>query len=893
MEREDAKIRADLVAMKACMNDAIDLVVLRTKGDLGADVYSPNEIHSILASAFDKDEGVTLEMIKQAFKVKDSLIGGSPDSIHKKQEITALRAYVNFVYDRLAYHASDRHYLFSDKHGGNHAEFLVASQRFHETVQAFLQLPRKASGSFDYLALTHLVEEFLEEGEDSKGWRDSLKIINALQAYLSSGQKDIIDIRQFPFVMEQLGDVFMSYMEFQKFLRTELVKGDAGYDDIFFKDISVALTFPGLLKSLVKDPNVFLDGQLQILHNVQEGLLRLLRKGVENAPNQKLNQVYVADLIDTFEEIGAMPSYTQAKTLKTMMPKFFGRWLSKKKCEGDACISDVVTLENVDYLKELVNEWNERQEWVNQWSTMPPRAQVTVGTTPMASINLTRFRSAVNKMKYLHWDDYVVIGSPEINYKDLTIFNKIYTLVTIFTRPMNSNPTTDIPIHTYITREQTQELFEWFRELGVELRIIDPRSETSGKTAFLEINLFMPSSKNSDKLEFVEMLEYLEISISTGLRSVNLVEEVFKTCQESTLDVFELPRLTADCVRPKMKRVLDQHLFPSLPHFRDYLKTPDADLDITLNYIERAARQGLIVEQPMETDTFRMLSSIAMYVESIFLRFDEDGSNSINRAELTELLAHVRPVLRKLIEDALADDPGTLNTLKGWFPNFEDDILTYMVYKREVPAVLTVETNPGLGEGIPLVAFKTLKDWSNAMPTWLVGDANIKREDIIFVVSGLSYFNRTKRLKSLRRIFYENDFLFSKGLSNPDDEVFRLIKTELQCSLKIGDEVKQWLLDNQKNYWSAYDINNDNWTQDVTYKMLELLFEDKKLGHLCGLPYISTMESVRKRSIMGVPVPITERVPTIREYQDLMQYLSCPTVNGAYMGCEFVYEEYH
>lgn len=834
MKRDDAQMRADMLAMKSCMNEAIDLVILRTRGDISPDMYSANELYLILTSAFEKSD-MTLDLVKKAFRIKESLIGGSADVISKKDEAQKIKAYMNFVYEKLAYHASDRHYLFSEKHSDNHAEFLAASARFKETVREFLLLPLKTEGTFDYLSLPQFVDEFMKDDkENNKTWQNTFKIVNALQSFLSAGQKDFLDIKKFPMVMESLGDVFLSYMEFQKFLRTELVEGEPGYDDAFYKDVSTTFTFPGLLSALVKDPNVFLDGKLDIFHHVQLGFIQMLRKGLEEAPDQKLSLSYVDDLIDTFEEIEAMPSYTQAATLKAMAPQFFGRWLSSRKCEGPACYASEVTLENVDHLKKLIVEWKERQEWVNTWVTKNPREQVNVGNKPQAQLNLQYFQDSVNAMKYLHWEDYVIIGSKEINYKDLLIFNKIYTLVTMFTGPLNNNTADNHPLNSYITAQQTDDLFNWFRELGVELRVLDPRSGGSS-AAFLEINLFMPSSKNPTQLDFIEMLDYLEISISTALRSVHLVEDELIPCHQSVLDVFELNKLEATCVRPQLKTLFENHFLPSLPEFKKYLDASASRFPATLEYLEKSARQGMITDRPMETDNFRMMSSISMYAESLYLRFDKDGNRSLNGEELTALLNDVRPVIRKLLEDNL--EQGALDMISCCFPGFEDALLTFMAQNKEIPLVLTMETDPGALDAWPL-ATHALGSWAGGGFTWLMGDnTDIRREDILFVINGLSTFNKTNRIKALRKIFDANAATFQAGLQLTSPVLLE-ITPHLQCSSKIHGQIHQWLIDHRGLYWSKYNRDNENWTQDVTYTLIRQLEMDQSLSPLCGLPFI-------------------------------------------------------
>jgi hypothetical protein len=130
---------------------------------------------------------------------------------------------------------------------------------------------------------------------------------------------------------------------------------------------------------------------------------------------------------------------------------------------------------------------------------------------------------------------------------------------------------------------------------------------------------------------------------------------------------------------------------------------------------------------------------------------------------------------------------------------------------------------------------------------------------------------------------------FQKPLTGPQDPLLKPLAKELACSYKVQTQLLQWLYDNKVNYWDnavnfvapkqfvlfGYDLAdlgislndfpelNDvrlqdipwvgdvslanltqGWEGKVTYKLIELIKNDKLLGPLCGVPYVQTIHKM-------------------------------------------------
>ncbi|MBY0383664.1 hypothetical protein K2X05_00770, partial [bacterium] len=667
IEGEDQQIAQDLQKMKRCIKDAVLLFAKHTQG-AQKDLYTAQEVHDFLSIAFDS-YSYPIDFMEQAFLLKFSLLGGDELTVSKK-EVQQLPIYIDFIYDSLATLASDRRFLFAKTKSTDLKGFEAASVRFQKVVDSFNKLPRKTSGLFDYDGAVRLAQYFFSEDADMDHWGKTFILVNSLQSLLSVGKEGSIEIQKLPGVLSNLAELFLGYMQFHKFVSDEHV----------LKDLSTVFTFPGLLMRIVDHPNVFTDEKIAALNATQDKLLAPLKRAILQAPKQTIPLTYVSELVFTLSQIGSIPDYIQVKTLQEMIPQLFGRWLTRKGCES--CDTESFTAENVDVLSGYITEWSERQLWMNNRKgdldskiTRKYLVRSEYRKRTNRSGNINSFLSVLAQVNHVHWEKYVIIGDSTLTYKDLVIFNQLYTLGHLFVRPFNNNSSKLNLSDYFLDSDQAQNFYKWIRSLVIDLKLGDPRSRTTGSQALTEINLFGSNSMDPKKLDFAEAIEYFEMAISTGLKSVEIMKNQFVECRlvNEPVDVFGYQRFDANCYRPLFYKQHEELMLSSMPKLVWYLNNHSkADRRVYLNYLERAARQGLIVDEPFETDAFRLMGAISQYAESLFLRFDKDKNDVLTIDEINTGFKHIVPNIREVIKPLIPQD--LVNQLYKSFPKFEQDI---------------------------------------------------------------------------------------------------------------------------------------------------------------------------------------------------------------------------
>lgn len=856
LDRENQQISKDIRDMKKCLREAVNLFTRHVKG-AQKNVYTTQEIHDFLNIAFDGYD-FPLNFMQEAFLLKTSLLGGRPDVV-TNDEIQKLPVYIDFVYESLAELSEERHFLFSKTKSEDLAGFEKASAKLISIIAKFKDLPRKSSGDFDYDGAVRLVKYFFSSDVDADKWDQTFDIVNSIQALVAVGKVGTISAQKLPQVLSNLGQFYLGYIQFHKFVKDESV----------FKDLSTVFTFPGLIMRIVEHSDIFTIEKIQALSSTQKKILDGIRSATTKASQGKIPLSYVSDLVSTLSRTNAIPEYIQANTLHQMIPQLFDRWLRFKECGNSSCYTQSLTSENVDVLQNYINEWIERQVWINNQPWDPARLR----TRKYFVRNLQRMRQdrtsnidslieVLSQVTHVHWEKYVVVGDNKLTYKDLTLFNQLYTLGHLFMRPFNNNGNKLSLSEYFLNSQQAQEFYNWLRPLALDLKLGDPRSLTSGKNAVMEINLFGSHSAEPDKMNFSEALEYFELAISTGLKSVDIMKNNFQNCRRKDipLDVFGYERFDALCYRPLFYQQHEEIMISTLPKLLSYLKSdPKADRRLFLNYLERASRQGLMVDEPFDTDAFRMMSSISQYAESLFLRFDTDKNDVLATEEISAGLKHIVPNIKELIRGSTLSQT-EINQLYKAFPTFEEDLILYIFKNKKVPGLLTAVDSFSSTSGVAqLKAFKA--------ETYLFPSAlkrlQATREDVLLVMSALSAFNHANRIKSFNKFFFDQELVFDKGLKAEDDPIVYKLASLVQCSDDVNSPLRQWIVDNQSKFWkealviaevkSSYvQVKVDTkdlyggWQGAVTKKFVELLLKEPTFSAVCSLPYIEEVHDISR-----------------------------------------------
>ncbi len=225
-----------------------------------------------------------------------------------------------------------------------------------------------------------------------------------------------------------------------------------------------------------------------------------------------------------------------------------------------------------------------------------------------------------------------------------------------------------------ITEDELQDFYTDFRPLGIDLRVMDPRSADSGRRSFIEASLFTYSgqgvsaptsangqSRHPDILEMETAIEFLSLLFSGGLLAHSLYEGVLELCQPLgprfvQKDVFGGDMINRDCFTRHLLDVL-LPLIGNMPGMQNYLEE-ELTRDEGREFVRMLVAAGIYSESPqhlVERSEVNTMAMILHYSEAIFTRYNLDGDLVLNHEEILQALPVFSGFIKRLAADMCYD----------------------------------------------------------------------------------------------------------------------------------------------------------------------------------------------------------------------------------------------
>ena len=192
-----------------------------------------------------------------------------------------------------------------------------------------------------------------------------------------------------------------------------------------------------------------------------------------------------------------------------------------------------------------------------------------------------------------------------------------------------------------LKRESLSEdsLVEWFDDykvLGVEIKAFDPRGGNTGKRSFFEANQFVMSGNGDQKVDQQEAFEFVNIIFSSGLSGLKEIQKKMTEagCETREKDAFNNPWLDESCFKSNLKAHFSE-FFKNLPGLKHYVRElSDEKWNDLYDQLLVFARTSSENVGKIETSDLRTLVVILHYVESMYIRFDQDLDDRLSKEEL-------------------------------------------------------------------------------------------------------------------------------------------------------------------------------------------------------------------------------------------------------------------
>jgi len=227
------------------------------------------------------------------------------------------------------------------------------------------------------------------------------------------------------------------------------------------------------------------------------------------------------------------------------------------------------------------------------------------------------------------------------------------------------------------SRADIETLINDWRELLVQIHMLDPLDPLVAENRFRDANLFTFLSDGNELVDLDEATYLLNFIVSIGQLSSQSIEIVNSPCalKDGPKDSYGWYWMDAKCFREVYFANVDSHWanFPELLKFYKSLNRRDRE-KVQMS-LEMGARRMGYSQDPVGMSDVQSFSGLAHYIEALFKRFDTDKTGVINLEELMRAF----PIFKGELARFGKIDPSNTGMLEAVF--------TYLV-RFEAPPIL-------------------------------------------------------------------------------------------------------------------------------------------------------------------------------------------------------------
>lgn len=251
-----------------------------------------------------------------------------------------------------------------------------------------------------------------------------------------------------------------------------------------------------------------------------------------------------------------------------------------------------------------------------------------------------------------------------------------------------------------VQEQELKDAYFDFRDLGVDLKIFDPRKNTIYKKRLLESNIFTWIGDGDDSMnaeEAAQILAYMYSSKNLGKRAHELMTDicnhggqigVYHERDQSSWDDSSTPHdlfgyelINADCYRREYFRN-HTYIWKNFPQLEAYYNglTSEKKTQFSKNF-ELVARTLGYSQEPVESTDSESFGGLAHYIETFFQRFDRNSDGLLSEEEAVEGPRSAFAVLRNTLATASCKAGHCLKKSGDL-----EDLLTYLLHYGDVPS---------------------------------------------------------------------------------------------------------------------------------------------------------------------------------------------------------------
>ena len=640
-----------------CVSGALEMFATYGRGSTNRESFSSNELRAFLERHFLRTTKLSDGFMREAMRVKQSLLGGAGDRLTKNEitRLTQVLETLRIETQRLRPHVDIlNRKVLEDGDGEALENALFDLAQTVDELGILLGQSKEPYTLESFKALLFEVQGLYQSTSDWRGpawFAKQMPLVAAAKAVLIRPAGEQIAPDEWKMLFSHAGRLYGLYLRYSYAI--------AGRD-LFYG-----------------------DGLRQIRISVLE-VSRILEKAIAA---KGTGRVDIALLKNFFEQLEASEVFNlpvRASTISNLLEPFLERILNpfvatrligglldpadKLSAHGYRSVQDGLTMTNLTVLRDTLLGWIEMQQLWERLETeaVAQSPRLAGRAIPIATVRKL-WASYSGATHQESWSDLkslfdrplptsidaegrlMMVPTAKVTFdrNSFAALNWKQQIVRTLGTGYVSDPK-NLRMKG-ITLSQLKEVFDDFFELTIDLKFLDRTDGDIWKTGFTIASIFLFSSDGDDRLGFHEAVDLFVFSFGSSAIAKEMIRpEVFGNCAWGDPNSIGLPRIKSDCWRREVRRGYPTY-FETLPGWTNLVKGwNDERWNSFFSDFEKASRKPTNPSGPMASGEMDRAISIHHYIEALYTRWDSNGDGRLSMAEADKAFY----LFKKILKDA-------------------------------------------------------------------------------------------------------------------------------------------------------------------------------------------------------------------------------------------------
>ncbi len=699
---------SDVHLFGGCLRTALHRFSDMVVGTSSNDFYTPEDLQKFLNLLYLKDSPLTSAFASEIMKIKVITLGGSVSEI-TKVELNGLIDLITFVENEAIAQLPYIPMYRSDKsiNLGHIERSKLENMRgqLRQSGQRLADRMRLRNIPYDLSSLHNLLTElykFLKWDELRPGAKTPEQIFNlvvAHKAVVTGQDSQEIQPQDWVMILDSISSIYGIYVEYE----------------IQVKEL----------------PLTYGEGLDSLISSVKEGL-DLVSRIIDQSPQKLITFGSTNKLLDALNDLGLMPHGVRVASIKEVYQYLiqrafrnplnttrnevpsglgaqelyqikleFDQWASAQQYLSDNAkrglnlnlgASDGV----IDAIAKAIESFDFRSFLENGVDGHDPRSREIeriVKSVPAF------FKSGGERAYIMPRDQLASIGVIDGIF-DLSRMNIFRALTRLLIR---ASATDDRIVlmnkdweHTGVTEDEMNDFFNKIRNLGIDIKFMDPRKVAVGRRSFSEGKLFTfdgnginaPDAAGTHLLNFTQSLELISTIWSGGHVRDMVYNDGVNACPDieniaSAIDVFGMTKINRSCFE---HHFYDSRLsqFENLPGLKkDFDNRNRAEKRQIVASLAAIALSPCSESKYVELGEIATMATVLHYLEAIFTIYDRDRDGVLDNDEIMHAFRRFSGYLARQVHDVEHKD-FSVAMLKS--------VYAYLVQNKRLPTAANAVT---------------------------------------------------------------------------------------------------------------------------------------------------------------------------------------------------------